>query len=106
MGFNPIGDDGARALWECVAGATPGALALHSLDLCKCEVTDTGALLLLEATASASSPLRRVDLSYNAVSEAVMQRFLKKKLLWVNLASGIEQQQGSGIRDLALAEVQ
>ena len=88
LGFNPIGDDGARQLWELVAGGS--CAPVHTLCLCKSEVTDVGAKLLLEASSAAASPLRRVDLSYNAIGQAVMGQFQKKQLQWVNLASAID----------------
>jgi len=88
LGFNPIGDDGARQLWDLVAGDS--CALVHTLCLCKSEVTDIGAKLLLEASSAHASPLRRVDLSYNAIGQAVMGQFQKKKLQWVNLASAID----------------
>ena len=63
---------------------------MHTLCLCKCQITDIGAKLILEASSSSLSPLRRVDLSYNTVSTGVMKSFQNKKILWVNLASAID----------------
>ena len=88
LGFNPIGDDGVHRLWGLVAGSA--AAQIHTLCLCKCDVTDVGAKLMLQAASAADSPLRRVDLSYNAISEPVMAHFQRRKLQWVNLASAID----------------
>ena len=87
LGFNPVGDNGARQLWELVAGES--CALVHTLCLCKCDITDIGAKLLLEASTASASPLRRIDLSYNAIGQGVMGQFQKRKLQWVNLASAI-----------------
>ena len=88
LGFNPLGDDGVRHLWELMAGQS--CALVHTLCLCKCDVTDIGAKLLLEASSASESPLRRVDLSYNAIGQGVMSQVQKRKLQWVNLASAID----------------
>jgi len=88
LGYNPIGDDGARQLWDLVAGT--GTVSLHTLCVCKCDITDIGAKILLEASTSTTSPLRRIDLSYNAIGDGIMRQFQKKKLVWINLASVID----------------
>ena len=70
--------------------AGTGTVSLHTLCVCKCDITDIGAKILLEASTSTTSPLRRIDLSYNAIGDGIMRQFQKKKLVWINLASAID----------------
>jgi len=44
-----------------------GTVSLNTLCVCKCDMTVIGAKLLLEASTSTTSPLRRIDLSYNTI---------------------------------------
>ncbi|KAJ1484317.1 hypothetical protein T484DRAFT_1894507 [Baffinella frigidus] len=78
LGFNPLGDEAAVCL--STLALSNGGRALKSLDLCKTELSEDGAKLLLHHVQSDESAWARLDLSFNAISEQTMASFARAKV--------------------------